>query len=134
MTSIDRYPSPLRWAGGKTFAIKQITQYFPPNLTEMASPFLGGGSIELTLAKQGVKVWAYDLDADLINFWQQTTMFPELVADCVEERFYPLDWQYGLGNRKSNEVLILSKDREESENEYGKSKETGGNLQRIARN
>ena len=36
--------SPLRYAGGKSKAIKILKQYIPPNTKEICSPFFGGGS------------------------------------------------------------------------------------------
>jgi DNA adenine methylase len=46
--------SNLRWPGGKTRAVDAILEYIPPNVSEVASIFLGGGSIELTLCALGV--------------------------------------------------------------------------------
>lgn len=81
--------SPLRYPGGKTRAIAYITQYFPDNLKQMVSPFLGGGSIELFMAAQGVKVYGYDAFAPLSEFWQCLTSQPQALADEVEKH-YPL--------------------------------------------
>jgi len=40
----------LCYPGGKTRARKEIIQYFPKGITQMLSPFLGGGSIELEIS------------------------------------------------------------------------------------
>jgi DNA adenine methylase len=79
----------LRYPGGKTRGIDTITQYFPPNIKEMCSPFFGGGSIELAMAAKGVKVYGYDIFKPLIEFWQCVIEHPGALADAVEQ-FYPL--------------------------------------------
>ncbi len=62
--------SPLRYGGGKTLAVGKILEYFPENIKKVVSPFIGGGSIEVALAKElGVKVIAYDIFELLVNYW-----------------------------------------------------------------
>lgn len=39
--------SPLRYAGGKSRGVKEITKYIPENTKEICSPFFGGGSVRL---------------------------------------------------------------------------------------
>ena len=64
--------SPLRYAGGKSLAVAKIIKCFPDCITKkLVSPFLGGGSIEVALAKEmDIKVIAYDLFYILVNYWQ----------------------------------------------------------------
>ena len=64
--------SPLRYAGGKSLATAKIVKCFPDQITrEVISPFFGGGSIEIALAKEmGSKVIGYDLFDILVNYWQ----------------------------------------------------------------
>lgn len=59
----------LRYAGGKTRAIRVLDQYVPDNTSEVVSPFLGGGSFELHLARKGVQVYASDVYEPLVDFW-----------------------------------------------------------------
>lgn len=61
--------TPLRYAGGKTKAIKHITP-FVEKYDKIVSPFLGGGSLEVKWASMGKKVEAYDIFDILVNFWQ----------------------------------------------------------------
>lgn len=63
--------SPLRYAGGKSKAIKQILECLP-QLKEkrIVSPFFGGGSFELYLSQcLGYEVIGYDIFEMLVNFW-----------------------------------------------------------------
>jgi DNA adenine methylase len=64
--------SPLRYPGGKTRAIKILTGYVERNFPErrtLLSPFLGGGSFELSCASRGYTVYANDLFSPLAVFW-----------------------------------------------------------------
>lgn len=91
------YRSPLRYPGGKTRGVEFITRFFPKNLDKILSPFFGGGSIELSVASKGTKVYGYELFSPLVEFWQCLISQPNDLADEVEkyfplskERFYEL--------------------------------------------
>ena len=60
--------TPIRYAGGKSRAIKHITPYVT-NINKIVSPFLGGGSLEVHWASLGKEVVGYDLFDVLVNFW-----------------------------------------------------------------
>jgi DNA adenine methylase len=60
--------TPIRYAGGKTRAIKIISPYLE-NETKIISPFMGGGSLEVNWASKGIEVIGYDLFDVLVNFW-----------------------------------------------------------------
>lgn len=94
--------SPLRYPGGKTRGVEFITQFFPKNLDKLLSPFLGGGSIELSVAAKGTIVYGYDIFSPLVEFWQCLLKQPNQLADKVEE-YYPLQKNkfYELQNTQS---------------------------------
>jgi DNA adenine methylase len=60
--------TPIRYAGGKSRAIKIISPYLD-NETKIVSPFMGGGSLEVNWANKGIEVIGYDLFDALVNFW-----------------------------------------------------------------
>jgi DNA adenine methylase len=60
--------TPIRYAGGKSRAIKIISPYLD-NETKIVSPFMGGGSLEVNWASKGIEVVGYDLFDALVNFW-----------------------------------------------------------------
>ncbi len=63
--------SPLRYAGGKTWAVGYIIENLPENLKRVISPFFGGGSIEIAIAKElGIPVLGFDIFDILVNYWQ----------------------------------------------------------------
>ena len=70
----------LRYAGGKSRAIKQISP-FVQNYDEIVSPFLGGGSLEVHGASMGKKVIAADVFDILINFWETLLNDPKNLAN-----------------------------------------------------
>jgi DNA adenine methylase len=60
--------TPIRYAGGKSKAIKIITP-FVTDVNKIVSPFIGGGSLEVYWASMGKEVIGYDLFDVLVNFW-----------------------------------------------------------------
>ena len=63
--------SPLRYAGGKSLAVGFVIELLPePMVNQLVSPFIGGGSVEIALAKElGIKVIGYDVFDILVNYW-----------------------------------------------------------------
>lgn len=72
--------TPIRYAGGKTRAIKIISPYLD-NETKIISPFFGGGSLEIYLANKGINVIGYDLFDVLVNFWNVLLNKPKELAN-----------------------------------------------------
>ena len=81
--------SPLRYPGGKTRAVSTILDMLPRNLDVLASPFFGGGSIELAAASRGIRVHGYDAFKPLVLFWQHLLDAPKQLARAVKKR-HPL--------------------------------------------
>ena len=69
--SYKRYSGiPLRYAGGKTLAVGHIVNLIPTNIKRVISPFFGGGSVEIALAKElDLKVVGFDIFDILMNYW-----------------------------------------------------------------
>ncbi len=85
----QNYPrSPLRYPGGKNRAIKAIVSYIPQNETELCSPFLGGGSIELACTIR-MQVYGAHLFNPLIDFWQELLEDKDNLIKRVRS-YYPL--------------------------------------------
>jgi len=81
--------SPLRYPGGKSRAVSKIVdKYIIPNIPEskkVCSPFFGGGSIEIDLAKRGFRVYGYDAFLPLVDFWQVLLKNPNKLANATEK-------------------------------------------------
>lgn len=77
-----RVYSPLRYAGGKTRAIKHILPLIPNDIKLVVSPFIGGGSIEIAIANElKIPVIAYDIFDLLVNYWQVQLSNPKELAN-----------------------------------------------------
>ncbi len=81
--------SPLRYPGGKSRAVSVLRDYIPDGTERLVSPFLGGGSLELSCAADGIAVHAADAFALLINFWEYAKNEPHVLSDRVA-MYYPL--------------------------------------------
>jgi DNA adenine methylase len=74
----------LRWAGGKTWLIKQLSNYLPINgYNDYHEPFLGGGSVFFSLQPQ--KAFLSDLNKDLIDTYRQVKNNVEEVIIYLSE-------------------------------------------------
>jgi len=70
--------SPLRYAGGKSWAVGYIIENIPTNIKRLVSPFFGGGSIEIAVAKElGIEVIGFEIFDILVNYWQIQISKPE---------------------------------------------------------
>ena len=79
--------SPLRYPGGKTRAIKILSDLLKehyPTRKHLISPFLGGGSFELVLQSNGYTVTANDLFKPLHTFWTTIKNNPTAVIAKVK--------------------------------------------------
>ena len=81
--------SPLRYAGGKSRGVVEISKYIPEGTREIVSPFLGGGSVELACANNGIFVHGYDNFKPLVEFWQCVLANPKKLAETIEH-YHPL--------------------------------------------
>ncbi|MBI2476450.1 MAG: DNA adenine methylase [Candidatus Taylorbacteria bacterium] len=97
-TKIDGYKrysgTPLRYAGGKTLAVGHIINLIPTNIKRVVSPFLGGASVEIAIAKElGIEVIGYDIFDILINYWYYQITQPKELARRLE-KFKPTKEEY----------------------------------------
>lgn len=60
---------PFRYPGSKMAAAKYFVRCFPPGITEIVSPFFGGGSFELFLSGRDIQIHGSDLFEPLVNLW-----------------------------------------------------------------
>lgn len=77
---MKRMKPPMSYWGGKHFATPLIMRYVPPGIRQAVTPFIGGGSVEINLAANGINVVAGDVFRPMANFWQ-VLVNPELNAE-----------------------------------------------------
>lgn len=79
--------SPLRYPGGKSRAISQIHAHIPSSFCEYREPFVGGGSVFLSIKNLfGSQVEHYalnDINADVMAFWRWVREDVNALADAV---------------------------------------------------
>ena len=82
--------SPLRYPGGKNYAISYLKKLIPENTTKLISPFFGAGHFEIYCASKGIDVYGYDIFEPLVEFWQCLIEDSKKLADCVKD-YYPFN-------------------------------------------
>ena len=88
MKSLKSLKTPIRYPGGKSKAIKTLSQWYPKVITEYREPFIGGGSIaiDVTKANPNIPVWINDLYVPLYNFWMQLRDRGQDLSESVREQ------------------------------------------------
>ena len=83
-----RIRPPITYWGGKYYASAKIAPYIPPGIKTAICPFIGGGSIELTLALNGTRVAAGDAFRPIADLWTVLVdaKLNERMRDIIRER------------------------------------------------
>lgn len=78
--------SPLRYPGGKSRAIRKITEQLPEHFSEYREPFVGGGSVFCHLRQKfpRAKMWINDLNIDLYCFWKESQQDSLKLAGAIQ--------------------------------------------------
>ena len=79
--------TPLRYPGGKSRAMKFLSEHFPQDIQSYVEPFLGGGSVALWVTQQYPHATIHVNDAyhPLYCFWQQLQHQGKEMADRLED-------------------------------------------------
>lgn len=80
----------IKWSGSKRSQADEIIKYFPTNIDTYYEPFIGGGSMLMTLMLNSdrIKVKHYicsDINKGLIDLWNLIKDSPQEVADHYEK-------------------------------------------------
>ncbi len=71
----------LKWAGGKSQILDQLTAKMPKQYNTYFEPFIGGGAVFLAVAPQ--KAVINDINEQLINLYRQLREHPEEVIEVI---------------------------------------------------
>ena len=78
--------SPLRYAGGKSWAVGYIVEHIPSTISKLVTPFVGGASVEIAVAKElEIPVIAYDIFDILVNYWQIQITKPQEMYELLKQ-------------------------------------------------
>lgn len=83
--------SVLRYPGGKYRARKILHNELPENIDTILSPFLGGGSFELYLTRNNIKIIGTDNFYELMVFWETLLTTPQELYDYVKKYINKVD-------------------------------------------
>lgn len=97
----------IKWVGGKTQLLPEITEHLPDDFKRYIEPFLGGGAVLLAL--QPKEALVNDLNSELINMYKTVKHYPSALIKNLdrhenlhsEEYYYKireLDRMVGLNN------------------------------------
>ena len=65
---------------------ENILEHIPEDVTRMASPFFGGGSVEIACAREfGISVRGFDVFDVLVNYWDSQIKNPEALAERISK-------------------------------------------------
>lgn len=86
-TTYKRYMgAPIRYAGGKSLAVGLVVERIPDDVKKIVSPFLGGGSIEVAIAKElYIPITGYDIFDVLINYWRYQLNDSKALSDRLAQ-------------------------------------------------
>lgn len=99
--------TPIRYAGGKSRAIKHIAHY-AASAKKIVSPFMGGGSLEVHWASHGKQVLGYDIFKTLVNFWDVLLHNRTELVQALQQ-ITPTDAEY----KQIKEILMRTEDTQE---------------------
>lgn len=93
----------LRWAGGKSWLLKDISKYLPTKFNNYYEPFIGGGSVYIHLKSTNKirnKAFLSDQNSDLINAYNVIKNDPICLIELLKEFKNEKDFYYYLRQQK----------------------------------
>ncbi len=100
---INKTKPVLKWAGGKTQLLPELTSRIPHSFNKYIEPFFGGGALFFSLNPE--RAVLADLNPELVNFYNVlTNSVDELISEVAQ---YPNDKEFFYAMR-SKDVASLS--------------------------
>lgn len=105
----------LRWAGGKTWFIRELHRFLPATFNDYHEPFVGGGSVFFNLKPKG-KSYVSDSNADLMNAYSQIRDDVDAVIRALgqfkntKERYYEIrETRFHTPAEKAAQFIYLNR-------------------------
>ena len=111
----------IKWVGGKSKLLPSIFKRFPTNIENYHELFLGGGSVlfgVLSLQKQNLikihkKIYAYDINRELINLYKHIQQKKDELYECIQTYLKIYDSLDGtIINRKPKDEIEAKTSKE----------------------
>lgn len=99
----------LRWAGGKTWLLKDIIDYLPGKFNNYYEPFLGGGSVYIHLKSIGKiqnDAFLSDQNEDLINTYNVIKYQPNKLIDILKDYKNEKEFYYTIRDQKHSDIIL----------------------------
>lgn len=94
----------LKWVGGKTQIIDQVLEHFPIKINTYIEPFVGGGSVLLSVLSrkiQPTRIIATDINPNLIQVWKSVQSNPDTFYKEVTELWKQYDSKPDMEAKKA---------------------------------
>ena len=101
--------SPLTYPGSKNLVRNQIVellQTLGADAIGLCSPFMGGGSVELYAAAQGIEVNASDTFQPLVDFWKVLQSKPQHLANRVYYILKDMGYKISYGGLQTEDTRL----------------------------
>lgn len=98
----------LRWAGGKTWLLKDLESFLPKEIKNYHEPFIGGGSVFIYLKSTGRiqnKAYLSDRNKDLINAYQVLKGQLKPLISVLSEFKNEKDFYYFIRDQRYSDKL-----------------------------
>lgn len=109
----------MRWAGGKTWLLKDLYKYLPEKFNNYYEPFLGGGSVYIhlkSIRKIQNEAFLSDRNTDLINAYNviksNSTELIRILKDYKNEKefyYFLRDQKFSNNIQKAAQFIFLNR-------------------------
>ncbi|HCC45051.1 MAG TPA: hypothetical protein DEQ32_11660 [Gammaproteobacteria bacterium] len=89
LTAKKTLKSPLTYPNDRPNAVSLVATHIPDNVSDVVTPFLGGGSLEMGLSSKGYNITAFTEYRLLYDFWDCVIRNPEKLYHMAST-FYPM--------------------------------------------
>ncbi|HOV78590.1 MAG TPA: DNA adenine methylase [Bacillota bacterium] len=107
---IKKFKPILKWAGGKSKTVNQLSKYFPADFRNYHEPFVGGGAVFFHLypdiKSRGALAFLSDNVEELINLYEVVRDDVDTLIEITKRHIYDKDYYYKI---RSLDPGILSK-------------------------
>ncbi|MQL52763.1 Dam family site-specific DNA-(adenine-N6)-methyltransferase [Desulfofundulus thermobenzoicus] len=98
--SLGQYKPIVKWAGGKSKVVKQLSQYLPLEFNNYHEPFVGSGALFFylfpALKSRNAKAFLSDLVEELINLYKVVRDNVSMLINISKKHIYNEDYYYTI--------------------------------------